>query len=490
MLDLHALAVRAALDELTLEADGVDGASIYIYGEGWNFGEVANNARGQNATQLEVGGLGIGTFSDRLRDAVRGGGPFDDGENLKKQGFGNGLYTNPNQLDQGDQRATLLLHQDQIRIGLAGNLADYQLVDRNGNTVRGSEIDYNGQPTGYTLDPQEVISYVSKHDNQTLYDINVYGLPVETSVADRVRMQVVGLSTVAYAQGVPFFHAGSDMLRSKSLDRDSFNSGDWFNKLDFTYNENNYGVGLPVASKNQSNWPIMAPLLADPNLKPQSEDIVQTADLFREMLRIRYSSKLLRLNTAEQVNQRVSFHNTGADQVPGLIVMHVTDKVGEDLDLIHQSVTVIFNADIQDHSFTLPALMGTHTSLHSVLADSVDAVVAGASFDSATATFTVPAMTTAVFVESDPVTLAGMIEQIQALMADGTLNHGQGTSLIQRLEAAERFACEGRPDMAVIALESFVRKVENFVRTGALSNEQGSALIEQAEVLISAYEGE
>ena len=38
------LAVRAALDRLTLARDGVDGNSIYLYGEGWNFGEVADNA--------------------------------------------------------------------------------------------------------------------------------------------------------------------------------------------------------------------------------------------------------------------------------------------------------------------------------------------------------------------------------------------------------------------------------------------------------------
>ncbi len=71
------LAVRAALDKLTLARDGVDGKRIYVYGEGWNFGEVANNARFYQASQGQLGGTGIGTFSDRLRDAVRGGGPFD-----------------------------------------------------------------------------------------------------------------------------------------------------------------------------------------------------------------------------------------------------------------------------------------------------------------------------------------------------------------------------------------------------------------------------
>ena len=87
------LHVRQALDALTLAKDGVDGKSIYLYGEGWNFGEVANNARGVNATQFNLAGTGIGTFNDRARDAVRGIGPFDGGLTLlQKQGFANGSY--------------------------------------------------------------------------------------------------------------------------------------------------------------------------------------------------------------------------------------------------------------------------------------------------------------------------------------------------------------------------------------------------------------
>ena len=31
---------------------------------------------------------------------------------------------------------------------------------------------------------------------------------------------------LVWMQGIAFFHAGSDILRSKSLDRDSYNSGD------------------------------------------------------------------------------------------------------------------------------------------------------------------------------------------------------------------------------------------------------------------------
>ncbi|MFC6285892.1 pullulanase-type alpha-1,6-glucosidase, partial [Nocardioides sp. GCM10027114] len=86
--------LREALDGLTLEEDGVDGESVYVYGEGWNFGEVADDRRFVQATQPNLAGTGIGSFSDRLRDAVRGGGPFD--ENPRIQGFGSGLATDPN----------------------------------------------------------------------------------------------------------------------------------------------------------------------------------------------------------------------------------------------------------------------------------------------------------------------------------------------------------------------------------------------------------
>ena len=72
-----AVMARRALDALTLAKDGVDGKSIYLYGEGWDFGEVQGGKRGPNATQVNLFGQGIGTFNDRIRDAVRGGNPFD-----------------------------------------------------------------------------------------------------------------------------------------------------------------------------------------------------------------------------------------------------------------------------------------------------------------------------------------------------------------------------------------------------------------------------
>ena len=47
--------------------------------------------------------------------------------------------------------------------------------------------------------------------------------------------------------------------------------GDWFNRLDWSCASNNFGVGLPPAAKNEAAWPIKAPLLADPAMKPSPE---------------------------------------------------------------------------------------------------------------------------------------------------------------------------------------------------------------------------
>lgn len=389
-------AVRAALDALTLEKDGVDGKKIYIYGEGWNFGEVANNARGVNATQLNIGGTGIGVFNDRLRDAVRGGNPFGDRE---KQGLANGIYSNSNGLHPlNDSRERALLFADQVRVGLAGNLRGYTFSDRTGATVTGAQVDYNGSPVGYTLLPQENIVYVDKHDNETLYDNNIYKAPVGTSMTTRVRMQTLANAFVMYAQGVPFFQAGSDLLRSKSLDRNSYNSGDWFNRLDWTYNTNNFGVGLPPRGDNAGEWERMRPFLADPANVPTREDILLARDLFNEMLRVRYSSPLFRLTTAEDVQARVVFHNTGPDQIAGVIVMELLDTVGEDLDPNYAAIVVIFNGYVAPIRYTAETLPERNYVLHPVLQASSDAELREAHYIEGANTFDVPAYSATVFV--------------------------------------------------------------------------------------------
>jgi pullulanase-type alpha-1,6-glucosidase len=393
--------VRALLDSLTVEADGVDGAQIYVYGEGWNFGEVADNARGVNATQINMAGTGIGTFNDRVRDAVRGGNPFGG---LQEQGFATGLVVDPNGLSASTpeaDRERLLRFQDQIRVALAGNLRDYTFTSASGEQVTGAQIDYNGAPAGYTLDPQEHIVYVEAHDNETFFDVIQTKAPADLPLADRIRMHNLGIDIVLFSQGVPFIHAGQEMLRSKSGDKDSYNSGDWFNHIDWTYQDNGWGRGLPIADKNRDNWGIWQPLLANPDLAPSEAQIRASIDHFERMLRIRMSSPLFRLRTAEQIAQVVRFHNTGPDQTPGLIVMELNDMVGESIDPTYSSLWVLFNAAPEAVSFSHETLVNFPLGLHMHLAQSGDPVYDGATFDPATGTITVPARTTVVFVSLD-----------------------------------------------------------------------------------------
>ena len=390
--------LRAALDALTPPRDGVDGSKVYVYGEGWNFGEVANNARGRNATQLNIGGTGIGAFNDRLRDAARGGGPFSP---LPEQGFISGLFYAPNAFENRsaeDQRARLLEYADWIRVGLAGSLRDYSLENARGATSTGEQIKYNGAPAGYTLDPQENVNYVSAHDNETLFDAVQAKAPAEATLADRIRMNNLGIDLVMLGQGVPFFHAGDEALRSKSLDRNSYNSGDWFNRLDFTFGSNNWAVGLPPAGDNRDKWPIIQPLLADPNLKPSSEDILGAVRHFELMLRVRKSSKLFRLETAEQVKRHLSFLNTGPAQIPGLVVMSLSNIGADRIDDPFDRIVALFNAAPQEQTFAVDVLKGVDLMLHPIQAASSGPEWVNARFDPATGTFIVPARTTTVFV--------------------------------------------------------------------------------------------
>ncbi|MDY7227575.1 pullulanase-type alpha-1,6-glucosidase [Hyalangium rubrum] len=416
--------VRAALNALTLSQDGVNGRAIYVYGEGWNFGEVANGARGKNATQLNMPGTGIGTFSDRLRDAARGGGPFSG---LQEQGFISGLFTDPNSTDQGtpqQQKSLLLQHMDRIRVGLAGNLRDYSLTASDGTSKKGSELKYGSDPAGYTLDPQEVITYVSAHDNETLFDAVQLKAPRNASMDTRVRMHNMGISLVALGQGIPFFHAGDELLRSKSLDRNSFNSGDWFNKLDWTYQSNNWGVGLPPAADNQTQWPIMKPLLADPALKPGPAHITRALEHFEEVIRIRKSSNVFRLRTAGDIQRRVRFLNTGPEQIPGLIVMAIEgDQYGKRSE--YRNAVVLFNGSDEEQRFTEDTLKDSGLELHPVLKESTDPAARTSAFDATVGTFTVPARTTAVFVEGMPasktVPVSGELTESSGCAAGGAV---------------------------------------------------------------------
>jgi pullulanase len=391
-------AIKTVLAKLTPEHDGIDGRKIYIYGEGFTFGETANSALGVNAQQSNLYGTGLGSFNDRIRDGIRGGGPFDD---PRVQGFATGELTDPSVYTISNtsttaQRTDLLHRSDWIRVGLTGNLRDYTFTDSTGATTTGGKLDYQGQATGYTASPIEAVNYISAHDNQILFDAMQLKSSEQDTVATRARRQVLGMSLVELSQGIPFLVAGDDLLRSKDMDQNSYDSGDWFNKIDWTGFGNNWGIGLPITSQNQAQWQFEQPLLANGALRPTQAEILGTTEAFQEFLRIRNSSPLFRLSTAAEIEQQLHFLNTGPSQTPGLIVMELDAAKGGHGEYRH--IVTVFNATNQEQAFTSTALAGFELKLHPVLKRSADPVVRNSTFDEQKGVITVPALTTAVFV--------------------------------------------------------------------------------------------
>ncbi|ENY6047337.1 pullulanase-type alpha-1,6-glucosidase [Klebsiella pneumoniae] len=365
---------------------------IYFFGEGWDSNQ---SDRFEIASQINLKGTGIGTFSDRLRDAVRGGGPFDSGDALRQnQGVGSGAGVLPNELTTlSDDQARHLA--DLTRLGMAGNLADFVLIDKDGAVKRGSEIDYNGAPGGYAADPTEVVNYVSKHDNQTLWDMISYKAAQEADLDTRVRMQAVSLATVMLGQGIAFDQQGSELLRSKSFTRDSYDSGDWFNRVDYSLQDNNYNVGMPRSSDDGSNYDIIA-RVKDAVATPGETELKQMTAFYQELTALRKSSPLFTLGDGATVMKRVDFRNTGAEQQTGLLVMTIDDgmQAGASLDSRVDGIVVAINA--APESRTLQDFAGTSLQLSAIQQAAGDRSLASGVQVAADGSVTLPAWSVAV----------------------------------------------------------------------------------------------
>ncbi len=397
--DLMGHQPRELMTQLKAQLAVATGHVVPLLGEGWNFGEVVNGARFVQAAQGTLGGTGIATFSDRARDALRGGAAGDHGVALRaQQGYLNGLGYDPNEVAAASSPGELLHAADLVRAGLAGTLRSYRMQDASGQVIPLSALDYRGAPAGYAEQPDEVVNYVENHDNQTLFDANVLKLPRATSAADRARVQILGAAVVAFSQGIAYFHAGVELLRSKSLDGNSFDSGDWFNRIDWTFSDNGFASGLPPGADSERDWPVMQPLLADAAIKPSASDIRWTRDAFLDLLRIRASSSLFRLRSATEVQRRLRFLNTGPAQLPTVIVGKLD---GTDLPAAgFGELVYLINVDPLAHTLAIAELAGRPYVLHPVhrAAGAADRRGLEARYEPATGAFTVPARTAVVFV--------------------------------------------------------------------------------------------
>ncbi|MGJ8693440.1 MAG: alpha-1,6-glucosidase domain-containing protein [Thalassotalea sp.] len=368
------LAARAAIQ--AIDEDN------YFYGEGWY-----KDSRGfERADQENMAGTEISTYNDRLRDAVR---------EAKFYSF--------------EDDNSPFIQADLIKFGMAGTLADYVLKTYTGSDTEGR----SATKSMYAKDPADIINYISKHDNESLWDQLQLALPYETMLDDRVRIQNASHGIILMSQGIPFLQMGGDFLRSKSLDRNTYDAGDWYNKVDFTLANNNWNKGMPIDKGIYKDDQLGTPdddghdddsylksLAASLFTEAGMTEMEFSSNVFNEFLQIRQSSALFRLTTAADIIERVGFHNIGKRQTKNLIVMSIDDGADlADLDSANDAIVVVVNGSDQELSHTVATAAGFE--LHSIQQNSVDSTVASASFSAGEneGTFTVPALTVAIFVK-------------------------------------------------------------------------------------------
>ena len=179
----------------------------------------------------------------------------------------------------------------------------------------------------------------------------------------------------------------------------------------------------------------------------------------------------------------LAFHNTGPGQLPGLIAMTLSDLVEPDLDRGHELIVVLINANDEPQSISIGDLAGKDLVLHLVQFSSVDEVVKQSTYDSATGTFTVPGRTTAVFEFSPQEMMRSLIAEVEALVSGGSLNGGQGNSLIVKLNTAIKNLDKEKPNTALNNLNALANEIQDFIADGVLAFEEGQALLDAIDAI-------
>ncbi len=201
-VDLMGVHDIQTMNDIRRELNAI-GPEIFVYGEGWSAGTCAY-PHDKLAMKAAIPQMpGIAAFSDDIRDALRG--PFSDDHQAGFLGGVKGL-------------------EESIKAGIAGMIAHPQ-VDYN-------KVNYSKKP--YAIEPTQMISYVSCHDDLCLVDRLKASIPEVVYDKDAlIRLDELAQTAVFTSQGVPFMLSGEEMLRDKKGVHNSFNSPDSINHLDW-----------------------------------------------------------------------------------------------------------------------------------------------------------------------------------------------------------------------------------------------------------------
>ena len=269
--------------------DAID-PTIFIYGEGWSAGAcgLPNEQLGMKANIPQM--PGIAAFSDEIRDALRG--PFSDDTACGWLG--------------GKDEA------ESLKFGIAGAIAHPQ-VDL-------SKVNYSKAP--WALEPTQMMSYVSCHDDMCLVDRLKASIPSlkssngqlsDSQMAELIRLDLLAQTAVFTSQGVPFMLSGEELLRTKLGVHNSFESPDSINHLDWG---------------NKTKYP-------------------QVFDYYKNLIRLRQNHPAFRLGNADLVRKNLDFIATN----PGTVAFRLKNYAGRD---DWRNIIVILNASKSSVEVTIP----------------------------------------------------------------------------------------------------------------------------------------
>ena len=207
LMGCHDIETMNAIRKMVDEID----PSIFIYGEGWSAGACAlpNDQLGMKANIPQM--PGIAAFSDEIRDALRG--PFSDDT---VSGWLGRQNTNKPGQAPGD------VEVESLKYGLVGGIQHPQ--------VNMKKVNYSQEP--WALEPTQMMSYVSCHDDMCLTDRLKASIP-RLSEENMIRLDLLAQTAVFTSQGVPFMLSGEELLRTKLGVHNSFESPDSINHLDW-----------------------------------------------------------------------------------------------------------------------------------------------------------------------------------------------------------------------------------------------------------------
>jgi len=315
--------VRENLDALTLEQDGTDGKGIYLYGEGWKFGSLCDSHLTKPVRSLISTEPASGPSATAFGIAARGGQSQRARQNRAVALSTGTLVRRQRHLRRRAAAAAHPALRGRFATQPSGNLRDYRLINSIGQNLSGAEIIYKAAP------PATPRARRKPSTSSPITTITISGIisPPRRRFTNQSATRPVRRSTNAYActgsdsawwrsrQGIPFFHAGSDFLRSKSGGQQQLQFRRLVQPPGFHAHRQQLGRGLPPG-ENIKDWDFWAPRLRDRISSLSASDLRETAAYFPRAAGIRRTSPLFRLSTADDVSARVQFPRSRAGPSP------------------------------------------------------------------------------------------------------------------------------------------------------------------------------